>query len=199
MAKGTRTLTGAAGERYRFDPGSLCLELLLTGGPTPYGRFESLHTRADLAAWLVESRLALTVPLVEDDLKISAKELVAIKDFRDTMWTIAPAVAHDSPLRPEDLARLNLSVADTPRPRVDPETRELGWAAPVTGTQVLGVVAREAIELVATDRASRVHECSSGDCKLLFLDTSRSGNRRWCSMERCGNRQKVRSFRARVT
>jgi predicted RNA-binding Zn ribbon-like protein len=199
MAKGTRTLTGRMGERYRFDPGSLCLELLLTGGPGPYGRFETLHTPADLTAWLVESRLALTVPLSEEDIRISAKELAAIKEFRDTMQLIAPAVARDEPLRPADLARLNASVADTPRPWVDPETRALGWGIPVTGTQVLGAVAREAIELVATERASRVHECSADDCRLLFLDTSRSGNRRWCSMERCGNRQKVRSYRARET
>jgi predicted RNA-binding Zn ribbon-like protein len=32
---------------------------------------------------------------------------------------------------------------------------------------------------------------------LLFLDTSRSHTRRWCSMEQCGNRSKVAAFNAR--
>ena len=32
----------------------------------------------------------------------------------------------------------------------------------------------------------------------LFHDVSRSGARRWCSMQRCGNRHKVRQHRARA-
>jgi hypothetical protein len=32
---------------------------------------------------------------------------------------------------------------------------------------------------------------------VLYLDTTRSGTRRWCSMRRCGNRAKVRAHRAR--
>ena len=37
------------------------------------------------------------------------------------------------------------------------------------------------------------------DCGWLFLDTSRSGRRRWCSMQSCGNRAKARRFYARAT
>ncbi|MEE3918700.1 CGNR zinc finger domain-containing protein [Micromonospora sp. BRA006-A] len=29
------------------------------------------------------------------------------------------------------------------------------------------------------------------------MDTSRPGQRRWCAMERCGNRQKARALRSR--
>jgi predicted RNA-binding Zn ribbon-like protein len=31
----------------------------------------------------------------------------------------------------------------------------------------------------------------------VFRDESRTANRRWCSMQRCGNRAKVRAHRAR--
>ncbi|HSG18327.1 MAG TPA: CGNR zinc finger domain-containing protein, partial [Anaerolineae bacterium] len=31
----------------------------------------------------------------------------------------------------------------------------------------------------------------------LFIDTSRNRSRRWCSMESCGNRAKVRQHRER--
>ncbi|MBW8872916.1 MAG: CGNR zinc finger domain-containing protein, partial [Leifsonia sp.] len=44
----------------------------------------------------------------------------------------------------------------------------------------------------------RIRECSAEDCRLVYLDTSRSGTRRWCSMHRCGNRAKVREHRARA-
>jgi predicted RNA-binding Zn ribbon-like protein len=199
MTKGTRTLTGGDGQRYRFDPGSLVLELLLTGGPTPYGQFmaDQLNAPTDLAAWLAESRMAITVTVSEEDFRITTRELAAVRELRAAMWAIAPALAHGDPLRPADLDVLNASTGNVPRPRVDVTSRELDWATPITGAQVLGALATEAIDLVATDLAVRVHECSADDCKLLFLDTSRSNNRRWCSMERCGNRNKVRSYRAR--
>lgn len=39
--------------------------------------------------------------------------------------------------------------------------------------------------------------CPAGDCLWGFYDTSRNHSRRWCSMEVCGNRNKVRAFRGR--
>ncbi|UUZ81543.1 CGNR zinc finger domain-containing protein [Paenibacillus sp. P26] len=40
----------------------------------------------------------------------------------------------------------------------------------------------------------RIRECEHEECILHFLDTSKSGKRRWCSMERCGNRHKAAEF-----
>jgi len=45
---------------------------------------------------------------------------------------------------------------------------------------------------VAEEHPDRLRSCSDGHCTLWFVDTSRSGRRRWCSMERCGNRAKAR-------
>ena len=45
-----------------------------------------------------------------------------------------------------------------------------------------------------TDR-NRVRKC--GQCVLHFLDTSKKGTRRWCSMQLCGNRFKVAAYAAR--
>lgn len=63
-----------------------------------------------------------------------------------------------------------------------------------------------AVGRIATDFAefvedgfepSRLRRCSGDACSLVFYDSSRNGARRWCSMEICGNRSKVRSHRAR--
>jgi predicted RNA-binding Zn ribbon-like protein len=43
----------------------------------------------------------------------------------------------------------------------------------------------------------RIRECAAADCGLVFYDESRSNNRRWCSMQRCGNREKARTHRAK--
>ena len=48
--------------------------------------------------------------------------------------------------------------------------------------------------LTETDRA-RMRKCES--CVVHFLDTSKKGSRRWCSMNICGNRVKVASYQRR--
>jgi predicted RNA-binding Zn ribbon-like protein len=53
------------------------------------------------------------------------------------------------------------------------------------------------VSLVA-ERGDRVRACAGEDCVLWFLDVSRPGTRRWCSMAGCGNRDKaVRHGRVR--
>jgi predicted RNA-binding Zn ribbon-like protein len=53
--------------------------------------------------------------------------------------------------------------------------------------------------LISGDSAGLLRRCANHDsCVLLFLDTSRSRTRRWCSMELCGNRSKVAAFNARA-
>jgi predicted RNA-binding Zn ribbon-like protein len=44
----------------------------------------------------------------------------------------------------------------------------------------------------------RLKICPADDCRWAFYDTSRNRSRRWCSMEVCGNRNKVRAFRDRT-
>lgn len=59
-------------------------------------------------------------------------------------------------------------------------------------------IAASAAELLTEGRLDRVRECPGSDgCGWLFLDTSKNGSRRWCSMEGCGNRAKARRFLAR--
>ena len=42
------------------------------------------------------------------------------------------------------------------------------------------------------EHPARVRKCANPDCPFWFLDTTRSGTRRWCSMTVCGNRLKAR-------
>ena len=58
----------------------------------------------------------------------------------------------------------------------------------------LSSIARLTIELLTGDELRRVRQCAG--CSLLFLDRSRPGHRKWCSMDRCGNRSKTARYRA---
>ncbi|WP_248965685.1 CGNR zinc finger domain-containing protein [Sphaerisporangium perillae] len=186
------TLRSPEGTTYRFDPGALCLEFLLTGGPGPPARHHTLHAPADLAAFAAVSRLGLDA----EQVRVTPEELADAVRLRDDLWRLARDRVHGRPL--EDPAILNAAAAVPPlAPRAQDGVRR--WAVPVSGAQLLSQIARDAVELFTGPLRERVRECATGDCFLIFMDASRPGTRRWCSMERCGNRHKVRSHRARGT
>jgi predicted RNA-binding Zn ribbon-like protein len=56
-------------------------------------------------------------------------------------------------------------------------------------------IAVAAVDLLRSDRLARVRQCDN--CPWLFLDRSRNGSRRWCSMDECGAHVKMRRYRAR--
>jgi predicted RNA-binding Zn ribbon-like protein len=64
------------------------------------------------------------------------------------------------------------------------------WRDPDAVTAVLATLA---IEGFFTLPRERLRSCPR--CGWLFLDTSRGGKRRWCSMQVCGNREKVSRHR----
>jgi predicted RNA-binding Zn ribbon-like protein len=61
----------------------------------------------------------------------------------------------------------------------------------------LSTVARDAIELLSSPLLARVRQCAGTPCTLVFLDASRPGKRRWCSMDDCGNREKAAGLRTK--
>lgn len=58
-------------------------------------------------------------------------------------------------------------------------------------------IAEGAALVVTQTDARRLRRCAAKDCSAWFVDTSKGGRRRWCSMERCGNRSKAARYRAR--
>ncbi|WP_395575797.1 CGNR zinc finger domain-containing protein [Streptomyces sp. BK79] len=186
------TLHSRAGVAYRFDPGALCLELLVTGGPGPYRRYEVLHEPADLAVWVERSRLTPT-PVLE----ISEAEVADIRRLRDALLRVVIAHTRGEPHPSGDLEVINEAAA---RPALAPAIAQTGkrqWVGTCDGTHLAATVARDAVELLTGPFANRIRTCAAEDCHLVYVDTSRPGRRRWCSMEHCGNRHKVRALRAR--
>ena len=61
----------------------------------------------------------------------------------------------------------------------------------------LAEIAESAID-VFSDERDRLTLCNDERCAALMLSQSRGPKRRWCSMETCGNRNKVASYRSRT-
>ena len=65
-------------------------------------------------------------------------------------------------------------------------------------TALLGRVAADFACTLVSGRPDRLRQCEHPGCVMLFIDTSKNGKRRWCSMETCGNRKKAANHRARA-
>lgn len=186
-------LNDPKGGSFWFDAGAICLDFAHTGGEGQYARFETLHEPADLGEWLAQPPLAavITVP-------VTARELTAAKALRQAIWDAAHARAAQRPLPAEAVATINrAAAAATLIPELAADGTTARWVTPVRTTQALSMLAREMIELLSGPLSGRIRECASDNCPLVFVDSSRPGTRRWCTMERCGNRHKLRAHRAR--
>ena len=175
---------------FRFRGGDYAIDLpaTLAGRLKPQPR-ERLNTPDDLARWLVAAGLADFRPDAgEADLKVAI-------GLREAIFVLAGAVADGRSPPGEALATLNAAAAGvpaTPKREADGRVRLFGDAG-----AFLATLARHAVELFGGPQAGRIRQCASQTCTLFFVDTSRSGDRRWCSMSGCGNNAKVAEFRRR--
>ena len=50
-----------------------------------------------------------------------------------------------------------------------------------------------------TGKGERLKACAAPDCRWIFFDRSHASNSRWCDMDVCGARHKMRRYRARTS
>jgi len=181
---------------FRFRGGCPCLNLVATVGwrsaPKPV---ERLRSTSDLADWLVAAKLLTVRPTVMPD------ELTSARRLREAIFRLVMAtMKHQSP-RPNDIALLNRwSRVLKPVPTLQWRESQLHLRenASQPTKAALSVIAQDAVLLLVNKSILRVKECARPDCTLLFIDASRSGRRRWCSMDACGNRAKTVGYRRRL-
>jgi predicted RNA-binding Zn ribbon-like protein len=61
----------------------------------------------------------------------------------------------------------------------------------------IGRIAAIVFEARLDGRWPRLKACPADDCEWAFYDHSRNRSGTWCTMAECGNRSKVRAYRAR--
>ncbi len=184
-------LTGSDGHTWWFDSGSLALDFAYTGGLGKRQQSEQWHAPSDAATWLAGRFAEVDASALGD------REFVDAKTLRDAIASAVLAASHDEGPSPDDVDVINLFAAtpDIP-PSLDGGRMQAGRSRARVG-QALSVLAREAVDLFAPAERERIRECAADDCTIVFYDESRSNNRRWCSMQRCGNRAKVRKHRSK--
>ena len=154
----------------------LPLDLVDTLWAGPDGPVDLFDRRGAVTAWLAEHRLPGRAREVEGPLREARAALRAVADD------------------PRDGAALD-AVLDRGRVR-----RRWLRGAPLDVVEVAGAwrPAWTAVAAWLDLPADRVRRCAASDCVLVFLDVSRNGGRRWCSMATCGSRSKAADYYRRT-
>jgi predicted RNA-binding Zn ribbon-like protein len=127
--------------------------------------------------------------------------LGAAVQFREAISEIFYARAWNKPASAAAVAVLNSHLQEAAQHlQLVAGKKRFEWkfeADPYNLFAPLWPIARDAAELLASDRLEFVRACASKTCEWIFLDESKNHRRRWCDMTKCGNRAKVKRFYVR--
>lgn len=193
-----------AADWFELSGGALCLDFANTVSKRPATPMERVETVADLLEWMQKAGI-LSAAEMRRRLEESrtgdaqaAADLERARRGREILYLLFSDVAAQRDVR----RMLDLFTAEWRR--VLPSTtmtrrgQAIRWEYDGPRDSIdalLWPVLWSAAELLASPDLSLVRECAARDCGWLFVDRSRGHRRRWCDMQVCGNREKLRRFR----
>lgn len=200
MITTARTLAG-----LELVGNALCLDFANTLNSRHRTEHDYLGSYAELLEWSKHagSLDARTTARLRTHSEVPAAEsaLAGAHRLRDTIFLVFSSVARGRPPAGADVGALSQAFAGAMRhARIETGLSgrfALGWATPDRGEldAPLWPIAHSAGELLLSGSLERIGECPS--CGWLFLDISRNGTRRWCSMATCGTRDKMSRYHLR--
>ncbi|GAA2803466.1 CGNR zinc finger domain-containing protein [Kribbella solani] len=204
---------------FRIVGGHPALDLVNTVSPRLRGgasEHDYLTSPAELLAW---SRKVELIDLrdfsaVEGTWRmapvLAAKALGATLEIREAVYDVLAPRADGAVVAADGVKRgagsaferlmLRWSAAAARSMLIPVPDRDRGVAELVIGTSPAQLIpdrlVTAAVELVRTVELRQLRACpvQDGGCGWLFLDRSRNGSRRWCAMEDCGTRAKIRKL-----
>ena len=189
---------------FLFVGNHLALDFLntrpvLEGNPTELLPDFSALLRWYCAAGLMKQRQAAHLQQRWGRSAVARHTLEAMWEFREKLRKEALRWEDGGELHYFFIDELNRLMAEHPmltRLKADERKPSLElYFEPRNVEDLFAPLAHSAAILLAGANRERVRKC--GQCVLHFLDTSKKGTRRWCSMQLCGNRLKVAAYAAR--
>jgi predicted RNA-binding Zn ribbon-like protein len=192
---------------YKVIGGELCLDFANTVSWRGTERAHDwLHNFANLAAWaalvgiISEQERADLMNAADQQSDQAQRVLQKAVVLREAINTIFSDLRYSKPIPQPELAILNAYLPEALRHlQIDVHDNDVSWVWSQDGIdleRVLWPVLWSAANLLRSERIVQLHTCEA--CAWLYLDTTKNHSRRWCTMEDCGNRAKVRRFRQRA-
>ncbi|WP_444947670.1 CGNR zinc finger domain-containing protein [Micromonospora ureilytica] len=173
---------------FEFIADRPALDFLPTLAERGHADVEQLIAPRDVADWAVQAGIVERTPAVDDAGLRHAKAL------REAMFRLVQALINGTEAATSDRELVNGAAAGplpTLRLDVDGVHRNGDLDA------ILTVLARDCLELHASDDRLALRWCADEHCTRAFVDRSRGARRRWCGMRGCGDRAKAAAYRRR--
>lgn len=176
-----------------FLGGALWIDLLNTTPVIDGQPLDLIGGTEPLALWSHHAGLAqASTP--------AAHEVAETQALRDTLRSVFDDLASGHPVSVAVRETVNavlrhvtvtrqLSEDDSPPRLIEQEICSTGPTA--------AAAALDFARFVTDFEPARLRHCSNPACTMVFYDRGKNNRRRWCSMQACGNRSKVASYRER--
>ena len=183
----------------RIVGGNLALDFVNTRGGPRHGPADSewLSSYEDFAAW--SSRAGLADPSTPPGETAPRAALLAafarVQACRDDMYEIFLALADGSAPPEAALRRIQLAYVEAlAYGQLTGDMEGFAWRwDPGSGPLApLWSIVAAAVELLTHGPADRIKSCHA--CRFMFIDQSKNGSRRWCSMDDCGKAAKIARY-----
>jgi predicted RNA-binding Zn ribbon-like protein len=176
--------------RFRSGYGAPWLDLLATlAGRHRDEQVEFIGAPDDYRDWLRFAGLEPTAAVTAGDVEQAHRT-------REALYRLAAAAVAGERPRAADVRVVNGVVDGDPGVRLGLGPAGLTLSRPATAGAALARLTRQAVHDLTGDERGQLRACADATCAGIYLD--RTGRRRWCSDERCGNRARVRAHRARA-
>lgn len=184
----------------RIVAGNLALDFVNTSSGPRHGPADSewLSSYEDFAAWSRRVGIAAEPPIESAAGAAGLAALARVLACRDDMHEIFLAIADGSAPPDQALRRLQLAYVEALAHGQLSSDGDGGggyqwrWDPDSSLLSPLWTVVAAAVELLTHGPTDRVKPCHA--CRFLFVDLSKNGSRRWCSMEDCGKAAKIARY-----
>jgi predicted RNA-binding Zn ribbon-like protein len=196
MSDSDRTL-----EALELVGGALCLDFANTVNSRTMPEHDYLMQYSDLVEWA--KKLGLLSPTQSKSLQKRANEnrqaaeevLSTARRIRELFYRLFSNAAKGSEPAKKDmqmfLSGYGEAIAKGQLAKKD-NHYTTAWKPDEAFDSLLWPIVHSAGELLLSEELGKVKECPN--CGWLFLDTSKNQTRRWCSMDTCGARDKMRRY-----
>ena len=182
----------------------LCLDFVNTINSRRNPEHDYLMQYSDLVEWA--TKLGILSSAQNNQLQKRARQnlheaenaLLAARTLRDLLYRLFSKAAEGSEPHKKDLDIFAVFYGEAiSRGQFVKRETHYGttWSFDEALESPLWPIIHSAGELLLSQELDQVKECPG--CGWLFLDTSKNQSRRWCSMNTCGARDKMRRYHKR--
>ena len=188
--------------KHKLIGGALCLDFINTvNGHNRSTSNEYILNYYDLILWARHSKMYdqnVTDSLIQESIhypKKSEQIFHQAIELRETLFSIFSSLYYQKPVPKyamkflTDIHHKGLKSSYLTQKR---DCFKWEQKSDNNSEVVLWSITLSATRLLTSESLKWVRECSGSDCDWYFIDTSRNHQRRWCSMEDCGNRHKMK-------